>query len=187
MPALQTEKDYGEILKHALDAVFLTRPDGTILYANPAACVMFGYTIDEFRLLGRSAVADPSDPRLDAALEQRRQTGRFAGVLTLARKDGTRFSAELSSAVFRDSKGELRTSMFVRDLTEKERSISDLNDALSKVKQLSGLLPICSSCNKIRNEEGQWQDMVAYIQDHSEADFTHSICPDCRHKLYPDL
>jgi uncharacterized protein with PIN domain len=77
--------------------------------------------------------------------------------------------------------------MFVRDLTERERIIIELNDALSKVKQLSGLLPICSSCNKIRNEEGQWQDMVAYIQDHSEADFTHSICPDCRQKLYPDL
>jgi PAS domain S-box-containing protein len=89
MPALQTEKDYGELLEHALDAVFLTQPDGKILYANPAACAMFGYTIDEFRLLGRSAVVDSSDPRLIAALEQRRQTGRFNGVPTLVRKDGT--------------------------------------------------------------------------------------------------
>ena len=68
MPALQTEKDYGELLKHSLDTVFLTQPEGTILYANPAACAMFGYTIDEFRLLGRSAVVDSSDPMLIAAL-----------------------------------------------------------------------------------------------------------------------
>ena len=187
MSALQTEKEYGELLKNALDAVFLTRPDGTILYANPAACRMFGYTIDELRLLGRSAVVDPTDQRLIAALEQRRQTGFFFGVLTMVRKDGTRFSAELSSAIFKDSKGELRTSMFVRDLTESERIIGELHDARSKVKQLSGLLPICASCNKIRDEEGRWKDVTDYIRDHSEADFTHGICPDCRQRLYPDM
>ena len=89
--------------------------------------------------------------------------------------------------MFKDSKGELRTSMFVRDLTESERIIGELHNALSRVKQLSGLLPICASCNRIRNEEGHWQDVTAYIRDHSEADFTHGICPDCRQKLYPDL
>jgi len=67
----QTEKTYGVLLDNALDAVFLTNPEGTILYANPAACALFGYTLDGFRALGSGAVMDPTDHRLAEALEQR--------------------------------------------------------------------------------------------------------------------
>jgi len=64
-----SESIYAQLLEHGLDAAFLTRPeDGAILYANPAACRLFGYTLDEFRALGRSAVVDLSDPRIRAAL-----------------------------------------------------------------------------------------------------------------------
>ncbi len=62
----------------------------------------------------------------------------------------------------------------------------ELQAALDKVKQLSGLLPICSNCKKIRDDDGYWHDVAAYIHDHSEADFTHSICPSCYEKLYPE-
>ncbi|GAB4547249.1 MAG: hypothetical protein Kow0063_41880 [Anaerolineae bacterium] len=51
---------------------------------------------------------------------------------------------------------------------------------------LSGLLPICASCKKIRDDEGYWHSVEVYIRDHSEADFSHGICPDCMQKLYPD-
>jgi PAS domain S-box-containing protein len=128
---LQTEKMYGALLEYALDAVFLTRPDGTILYANPAACALFGYTLDELRALGRSAVVDPSDPGLSEALEQRRRTGRFSGTLRMLRKDGSPLTAELSSAVFSDANGELRTSIFVRDITERKQAEERLKESLS--------------------------------------------------------
>ena len=62
----------------------------------------------------------------------------------------------------------------------------DLQKALEAVKQLSGMLPICSSCKKIRDDEGYWKQIEEYIHEHSEAEFTHSICPDCARKLYPD-
>jgi len=61
----------------------------------------------------------------------------------------------------------------------------ELQTALDKVKQLSGLLPICSGCKKIRDDGGYWQDVAVYIRDHSEAEFSHGICPDCRERLYP--
>lgn len=61
----------------------------------------------------------------------------------------------------------------------------ELQAALAKVKQLSGLLPICASCKKIRDDEGYWQDVASYIREHSEAEFTHGLCPDCAEKLYP--
>jgi hypothetical protein len=58
--------------------------------------------------------------------------------------------------------------------------------ALDNVKKLHGLLPICASCKKIRNDEGYWEQIEVYIKDHSEADFSHGICPDCLEKLYPE-
>jgi hypothetical protein len=72
---------------------------------------------------------------------------------------------------------------------EKEREIviADLHKALSEVKTLSGLLPICASCKKIRNDEGYWEQIEWYIQQHSDAAFSHGICPDCKKKLYPEL
>jgi PAS domain S-box-containing protein len=64
--------------------------------------------------------------------------------------------------------------------------VMELQDALTKVKTLSGLLPICAACKKIRDDKGYWTQVEVYVSEHSEADFTHSICPDCAQRLYPD-
>jgi hypothetical protein len=81
-----------------------------------------------------------------------------------------------------------------RDITERkqvekdrEKLIKELQGALKKVKTLSGLLPICSSCKKIRDDKGYWNQIDSYIRDHSEVEFSHGICPDCVKKLYPDI
>lgn len=74
----------------------------------------------------------------------------------------------------------------VRNEKEKENLIQKLRETISQVKQLSGFLPICASCKKIRDDEGYWKQIEAYIREHSEVEFTHSICPDCARKLYPD-
>jgi len=68
---------------------------------------------------------------------------------------------------------------------EKDELISKLQDALDNIKKLSGLLPICSSCKKIRDDKGYWNQIEQYISEHSEAEFSHGICPDCVKKLYP--
>jgi PAS domain S-box-containing protein len=67
---------------------------------------------------------------------------------------------------------------------ERERLILELKEALAKIKTLSGLLPICSWCKKIRDDSGYWQQIEIYIRDHSDAEFTHGICPDCMKKSY---
>ena len=67
-----------------------------------------------------------------------------------------------------------------------ERLITQLQDALAQVKKLSGLLPICAACKKIRDDSGYWNQIEAYLREHSQAEFTHSICPDCLEKLYGD-
>jgi len=67
------------------------------------------------------------------------------------------------------------------------RPQTKVQDALKKVKLLSGFLPICASCKKIRDDKGYWNQIESYIRDHSEADFSHGICPECARKLYSEL
>jgi hypothetical protein len=68
-----------------------------------------------------------------------------------------------------------------------EKRTAELREAMSEVKILSGFLPICASCKKIRDDKGYWNQIESYIRDHSEAEFSHGICPDCAEKLYPEL
>ncbi len=75
----------------------------------------------------------------------------------------------------------------VKTEKEKENLISKLQETLSEVKQLSGLLPICASCKNIRDDKGYWNRIESYIKEHSEAEFSHGICPDCAKRLYPNL
>ena len=79
--------------------------------------------------------------------------------------------------------------IYKRKLMQKEREnlIADLQDAIAKINTLKGLLPICANCKKIRDDKDRWEQIEFYIREHSEAEFTHSICPECAKKLYPDL
>jgi CheY-like chemotaxis protein len=71
--------------------------------------------------------------------------------------------------------------------TERKKLVQELKDSLAKIKFLSGMLPICANCKKIRDDNGYWEQIESYIEDRSEAVFSHSVCPECYKKLYPDL
>ncbi len=84
--------------------------------------------------------------------------------------------------------------LVLRDITtrkqleeERENLIDTLQTALGQVKTLRGLLPICANCKKIRDDQGYWQDVAVYVRDHTEAEFSHGICPDCLKGLYPEI
>jgi hypothetical protein len=70
---------------------------------------------------------------------------------------------------------------------QRKKIIRELESSIGEVKKLSGLLPICSHCKKIRDDKGYWNQIEAYVQEHSEAEFSHSICTECAKKYYPDL
>ena len=87
-------------------------------------------------------------------------------------------------------KGDPSASAIIRTIRyaiERQLLTTKLKNALDHVKQLQGLLPICSACKNIRGDDGYWNSIESYIADHSDAQFTHSICPECARKLYPDL
>jgi DNA-binding NtrC family response regulator len=70
---------------------------------------------------------------------------------------------------------------------ERKRLIHELSEALARVKTLTGLLPICSSCKRIRDDKGSWSQIESYISLHSDAEFSHGVCPDCEKKAYEEL
>jgi len=85
-------------------------------------------------------------------------------------------------------KGQISGSLLVRAARyalERERLLAELREALGKVKLLSGLLPICSWCKKIRDKDGQWSQVESYVRRHSEATFSHGLCPECLPKYFP--
>ncbi len=121
----ESEERYRSIFHHSAEAIFLTRPDGTILNANPTACQMFGYTEEELIRVGRSGLLDPADPRVAGAIEERARSGIFQGELTCIRKDGTRFPGELTSLIFEGGTGDPRTSTILRDMSERRQAEED--------------------------------------------------------------
>jgi len=82
---------------------------------------------------------------------------------------------------------ELRTSELEKALKEREVLYNELQETFAKIKVLSGLVPICANCKKIRDDKGFWNTLELYISDHSDAKFTHGICPECKEELYGDL
>jgi len=104
---------------------------------------------------------------------------KAVGLIGLANKIGN----------FNDNDARLATAFgeIASVALQNSRTLDQLRDALAKIKTLKGLLPICASCKKIRDDKGYWSKIETYISERSDADFTHSICPECRIKLYPEL
>ena len=113
------------------------------------------------------------------------RTALEAGAVDFIRKpiDKIELIARVRSILLlADSYKEIR-----RQKDELEKNNRQLSEALEKVKTLRGLLPICSSCKKIRDDKGYWSEVEVYVRDHSDARFSHGICPDCVKELYPDM
>lgn len=131
----ESELRYRQIFENSGEAILLTNPDGTIYSANPEACRIFQLTESEIRNLGRLGLVDINDPRLPNALEERRITGKFKGELNCIRRDGTIFSADISSTLFVDSFGIQRTSTIIRDITERKKSEEALKQTASQLRK----------------------------------------------------
>ena len=116
------------------------------------------------------------------------------GELKITRKDGSNATVEHFAFPMKNDDGEIIAIVeYVRDITEKKRFeeeqkklISDLNTALSEIKTLQGILPLCTYCKKIRNDEGYWEKVDIYIHKHTNAGISHGICPDCLKEHFPE-
>jgi PAS domain S-box-containing protein len=189
------EEKFSKAFRSSPYAIVLTRlSDGTVLEANDAFCAISGYSPAE--VLGKSTF----DLHLWTRPEDRAQivadlarTGRIQGrELPFLMRSGDVATGLLSAEIIVIN-GASCILAIVADITarkraekEREQLIAELQDALSRIRTLSGLLPICACCKKIRNDEGYWEQIEGYIQDRSDAEFSHGICPDCARNLYPN-
>ena len=182
------------IFKNSLDAHFIIDAEsGRILDVNIAALHYLEYHRSDL-LNKRFTELLPPMPR-DKARKTIDEFRQFGGVFTqeFLKADGTVLIMDMTLTMIPWDCGQAFIAT-LRDVTERlryeeerERLIGELREALDNIKRLKGLLPICANCKKIRNDDGYWQQVETYIHEHSEADFTHGICPDCARELYPDI
>ena len=195
----ESEMRLRSVLQSALDAVILADSRGIIMSWNKGAQRIFGY--EEEEIVGQPLTAlMPARYREahEQGLARLRATGETRVIGRLLelhglRKDCSEFPLELSLALWKRG-DETFYSGIIRDITERKRAeeereklILQLQDAMAKIKVLRGLLPICASCKRIRDDTGYWKRLEDYIVDRSEAQFTHGICSECSRKLYPDI
>jgi PAS domain S-box-containing protein len=179
------------------DAIISTNLDGMVLSWNRGAEQMFGHAATEIISQPISVLIPRDRPnemtRIFEKFKQGEHAQRYETVRV--RKDGKYVTVSLTISPVKDTSGKvIGASSIARDVTERKREeaerlqlIHELTNALQRVKTLSGLLPICAACKKIRDDRGYWQSVEVYIRDHSDAEFSHSICPECMVKQYPDM
>lgn len=184
------------VLDESTDPIFNILEDGTYRYVNRAFAGPFGKNPED--IIGKRIYdvfpPDEAEKRMTVVKKA------FAAGETIV--FDVRVPHEPEDLFFitsvkpvKNAEGEVSSVICIsKNITERKKSeqereklISDLQNALTKIRTLSGLFSICSNCKKIRSDQGNWTQIETYIRDHSDADFSHSICPDCVKKLYPGI
>lgn len=148
-----SEEDLRLLFENSFDALLLTDPNGEIYKCNAAAKRLFGYSVEEICRLGRIGLADPFDENWERALLERKRTGKFEGQLRYKRKDGSVFTGECSSIVFRMKDGSLRTSTVIKDITDRLKIEEQMR---LKSRQLQAIIDGSPSTIFIKDLEGRY-------------------------------
>ena len=192
--AHKAEKFYKNVFENSHSIMLIIHPEtGSILDANVTACKFYGYIKDELTNMRIMDINTLSKNQVSEKMQQAK----------LGKQKHFNFRHRLASGEIKDvevfsgpitiGEEEVLYSI-IHDISErrkheqeKENLIAKLEQALSEIKTLRGILPICSACKKIRDDKGYWNILETYIHDHSEVEFTHGICPDCAGKYYQDI
>ena len=175
------------VLKDSNDAITVHDLQGNVIAWNRGAETMYGYTEAEALEMNIAQIVPPY--KKIKAMEYLEQIA--SGVLVESfetqriTKDGKILDVWLVLTCLKDDSGAIDS------IATTERDITEIKNELmrkeTEVKILRGLLPICASCKEIRDDNGYWHQIESYIRDHSEAEFSHGICPECVERLYPEF
>jgi PAS domain S-box-containing protein len=193
----EIEEKYRILLESIQEAYFEVDLQGNFTFFNDALSVILGYSEEELKKMNNRDYMPPETAReMYTLFREIYRTGkpiRKYGYEVI-RKDGTQGFHELFASLMLDGDGKpIGFQGIAHDITERKRGenereklVKELQAALAEVKKLSGLLPICMHCKQVRDDQGYWNRIESYLSDHSSAEFSHSICPTCAEKYYPD-
>jgi len=195
---IESEARVRALLASTASPIILLSTDMKVHQFNQEAEQVFGWKREDILLQDflEALVPPPEVGRVMGALEQTLggEVVRDLESPMLAR-DGRRLTLHWNCAPLEDASGQaLGIIISGQDIserklaeTERERLIAELTAALAQIKTLSGLLPICAHCKKIRDDSGYWRQIETYVEQHSLAEFSHGLCPDCAQKHYPSV
>lgn len=194
----ESEAKFRAVFDSAGIGIAISALDGTLLECNPALERMLGYDRGELQGQSSGRIAHPDDFALQRDHVRRILAGAhtkgFSTERRYVRKDGRIMWGRITATLVRDARGNPQYGLgLVEDVTERkaseqerERLLAEVQEAMANVKTLSGLVPICSSCKKIRDDRGFWIQVEQYLTYHTGIQFTHGICPDCLKQFYPE-
>ncbi len=199
MPSIE---NFQLLIAHLQDVVYSVDVETKkFSYISPAFERLFGYTADDIHAMGgrpeflQAVIQGGKFIEQDKILEELKQgklVERFRHVAWWRCKDGTLKCIEDHWVAVHENGQLIATDGVLRDITEQKRLeeeqarlIAELQAALAKIKTLRGLIPICASCKKIRDDGGYWQQVEAYLSTHADLAFTHGLCPECRPRYFP--
>ncbi len=188
----ESEERFRLLVENAPEGIFV-QTNGLFAYVNHTAVKLFGGARPSV-MIGQPVLSRIHSDYHDFVRDRMKSLNIDRKAVPLMeqkflRLDGTHFDVEVSAVpfVYDNEQGAI---VFFRDVSdrkraeeEREKILAELQNALARVKLLSGFLPICAWCKKIRDDKGYWNQIEAYIKEHSEAEFSHSICPECAEKL----
>ncbi len=195
----ESEERFRAIADYGYDWENWFDPNGRLLWVNPSVFRLTGYTADECLTIADFPL--PLVHEEDRGTIRRAHDGALRGEsandigFRICCKDGSTKWVAVSYQPICDAAGSsLGYRSSIRDITrrrqyqeEREGLILNLEEALAKVRTLSGMLPICASCKRIRVDDGYWEQIEVYLREHSHAEFSHGICPECAERLYPGI
>jgi len=169
--------------------------DGTLTYVSPNIADVLGYTQKEFASNFREYLTDNPVNREYLDSTGGSAYSQYFHEIEIFHKNGDSHWLEITAVPVFDTFGNVVScDEIVQDVTrrkkaeiEREELISDLKKALAEIKTLRGIVPICSFCKQIRDDEGFWNKVESYVSKHTHARFSHSVCPECARKHYPEM
>lgn len=191
----RSRASFQQLFEEAPIGMAMIGADSSFAKVNRALCEMMGYSKDEMNDVSFERFVHPDDLEVHLTAAQeffQNERSSFKREARYLQKSGDSIWGSLTVERIEDSNGQM---IFVlgmlediserrRAVEERERIIDELKVALANVKTLRGLIPICASCKKIRDDKGYWSQVEVYVRDRSDAEFSHGMCPDCMKSFY---
>lgn len=188
--AAQGDALFRALAEHATEGIGVADGHGRYVYANPAFCMLSGYTPEQLQGM---QLSDLLPEGIDVELFPHVvREGQGVRELPLLREDGSQVMVEVSGTYLRLD-GNTFVLGVIKDISERlfSQDVPELSKENSRADTTMGtdddIIPICANCKRIRGEDNSWQEVEAYSKRHFATDFSHAICPACTAELFPDM